>query len=59
MLLRHKHMPDLSGSHSYRTVPIYFMVLFFPKYNPVEHICKVMYNSILTPYSLTAQKGGS
>ena len=37
-----KHMLRLSWWHSYWTVPIYFMVLFFLKCNPVEPICNVM-----------------
>ena len=57
-LVAKTHIPDLSFWHSYWTVPICFISLFSPKYNPVERICNVMCASILIPYSGSAQKVG-
>ena len=57
-LVAKAHIPDLSLWHSYWIVPICFICLFSPKYNPTEHICIAMCVNILIPYSGSAQKVG-
>ena len=59
MLLLQKHMVDLSFIIFILGSFYYFMYLFFLKYNPVEHICNVMWTSILIPYSRSAQNDPS
>ena len=38
---------------------LFIFVFFFLKYNPVEHICNIMFTRIILPFSKNAQKNGS